>query len=126
MKNINSKSLKRSRNRGSVERESKLSEHDGDVMTLVKKDVISVPPTKSIKDTAKIMIEHEFRRIPVTDPGSGKLLGIVTSMDILNFLGGGDKYNIINVPKNLNFIEFLYTNVMIIISLQLMNLLKRL
>ncbi len=105
MKNINSKSLKRSRNRGSVERESKLSEHDGDVMTLVKKDVISVPPTKSIKDTAKIMIEHEFRRIPVTDPGSGKLLGIVTSMDILNFLGGGDKYNIIKYKCDDNYLS---------------------
>ncbi len=104
MKDINAKNYKRSRNNGSVDRETNLSEHDGDIMTLAKKEVISVPPTKSISDTAKMMIEHEFRRIPVTDPGSGKLLGIVTSMDILNFLGGGDKYNIIKYKCNDNYL----------------------
>ena len=105
MKDKSAKNLKRSRNIGSVERKTKLSEHDGDVMTLAKKEVISGPPTKSIKDTAKMMIEHEFRRIPVTDPGSGKLLGIVTSMDILNFLGGGDKYNIIKYKCDDNYLS---------------------
>lgn len=104
MKDINAKNYKRSRNNGSVDRETNLSEHDGDIMTLAKKEVISVPPTKSISDTAKMMIEHEFRRIPVTDPGSGKLLGIVTSMDILNFLGGGDKYNIIKYKCDDNYL----------------------
>ncbi|WP_295722386.1 CBS domain-containing protein [uncultured Methanobrevibacter sp.] len=105
MKNVNAKNLKRSGDKGSVERETNLSEHDGDIMTLAKKEVISVPPTKSISGTAKIMIEHEFRRIPVTDPGSGKLLGIVTSMDILNFLGGGDKYNIIKYKCDDNYLS---------------------
>ena len=34
------------------------------------------------------MMEHEFRRLPITDPGSGKLLGIVTVMDILDLNTG--------------------------------------
>ncbi|AGN17437.1 MAG: CBS domain-containing protein [Methanobrevibacter boviskoreani] len=104
MKDINTKNLK-SRNKGSVERETKLSEHDGDLMSLASKDVITVPPTTTIKDTAQLMIDNEFRRIPVTDPGSGKLLGIVTCMDIINFLGGGDKYNIIKYKCNDNYLS---------------------
>ncbi|MGN1363410.1 MAG: CBS domain-containing protein [Methanobrevibacter sp.] len=104
MNDKSTKSFKKSRNRGSIERETKEADHDGDLMTLVSKDVISVPPTTSIIDTAHLMIEHEFRRIPVTDPGSKKLLGIVTTMDILSFLGGGDKYNIIKYKCNDNYL----------------------
>jgi CBS domain-containing protein len=50
------------------------------------------------------MMEHEFRRLPITDPGSGKLLGIVTVMDILDFFGGGKKFNIIEKKYEDNFL----------------------
>jgi CBS domain-containing protein len=50
------------------------------------------------------MMEHEFRRLPITDPGSGKLLGIVTVMDILDFFGGGKKFNIIEKKYQDNFL----------------------
>jgi CBS domain-containing protein len=73
-------------------------------MAIATKDVVSIPPTKSIKDTAKVMMEHEFRRLPITDPGSGKLLGIVTVMDILDFFGGGKKFNIIEKKYEDNFL----------------------
>jgi CBS domain-containing protein len=49
-------------------------------------------------------MEHEFRRLPITDPGSGKLLGIVTVMDILDFFGGGKKFNIIEKKYEDNFL----------------------
>ena len=74
------------------------------IMKIASKDVISIPPSKSIKDTAKVMMEHQFRRLPVTDPGSGKLLGIVTVMDILDFFGGGNKFNIIEKKYQDNFL----------------------
>lgn len=74
------------------------------VMKIASKDVISIPPSKSIKDTAKVMMEHQFRRLPVTDPGSGKVLGIVTVMDILDFFGGGNKFNIIEKKYSDNFL----------------------
>lgn len=74
------------------------------VMKIASKDVISIPPSKSIKDTAKVMMEHQFRRLPVTDPGSGKVLGIVTVMDILDFFGGGNKFNIIEKKYSNNFL----------------------
>ena len=86
-------SINRKSNTGAVERETKVHDREGDIMAIATRDVVSIPPSKSIKDTAKVMMEHEFRRLPITDPGSGKLLGIVTVMDILDFFGGGKKFN---------------------------------
>ena len=100
----NKTSINRKSNTGAVERETKVHDKEGDIMAIATKDVVSIPPTKSIKDTAKVMMEHEFRRLPITDPGSGKLLGIVTVMDILDFFGGGKKFNIIEKKYEDNFL----------------------
>lgn len=104
MKDKSAINLRKSMGRGSVEHETRVSEHEGDIMTLAKKEVISVPPSTSIKEVAEVMVDHKFRRLPVTDPGSEKLLGIVTAMDILNFLGGGDKFNIMEEKYHDNFL----------------------
>lgn len=105
MKDKSTKNLRKSMNRGSIEHGSKAAENEGEIMTLAKKEVISIPPTKSIKEAAEMMIEHEFRRLPVTHPGSNKLLGIVTAMDILDFLGGGSKFDIIEKKHDDNFLS---------------------
>ena len=97
-------SINRKSNTGAVERETKVHDREGDIMAIATRDVVSIPPSKSIKDTAKVMMEHEFRRLPITDPGSGKLLGIVTVMDILDFFGGGKKFNIIEKKYQDNFL----------------------
>lgn len=104
MKDKSAINYKKSRNRGSVEQETKVPYRDGSIMAIATKDVISIPPSKSIKETAEVMMKHEFRRLPVTDPGSGKLLGFVTVMDILDFLGGGNKFNIIVNKYEDNFL----------------------
>ena len=104
MKEKTSINLRKSMNRGSVEQETKIHDKQGEIMKIASKDVISIPPSKSIKDTAKVMMEHQFRRLPITDPGSGKVLGIVTVMDVLNFFGGGDKFNIIEKKYQDNFL----------------------
>jgi CBS domain-containing protein len=51
------------------------------------------------------MSQKDIRRIPITDPGTGKLLGIVTTMDILDFFGGGKKYNLITEKHKGNFLS---------------------
>lgn len=105
MKDKNTKNLRKSMNRGSVEHGTKVADYEGEIMTLAKKEVISIPPTKTIKEAAEMMIEHGFRRLPVTHPGSNKLLGIVTAMDILDFLGGGSKFDIIEKKHEDNFLS---------------------
>ncbi|MBO6122224.1 MAG: CBS domain-containing protein [Methanobrevibacter sp.] len=97
-------SVNRKSNTGAVERETRVHDKEGDIMAIASREVILIPPSKSIKDTAKVMMEHEFRRLPITDPGSGKLLGIVTVMDILDFFGGGKKFNIIEKKYEDNFL----------------------
>jgi CBS domain-containing protein len=95
--------LVKSMDRGSLEFETHASEHDGDVMSIATKKVVTAPQTATIKEAAEIMVKNKFRRLPITDPGSEKLLGIVTSMDILDFLGGGDKYKIFEKKHHDNF-----------------------
>jgi CBS domain-containing protein len=93
----------KSRDRGSLEFETHTSEHDGDVMSIARKKVVSVPQSTTIKEAAETMVKNKFRRLPITDPGTGKLRGIVTSMDILNFLGGGEKYQLLEEKYGGNF-----------------------
>ena len=94
----------KSLDRGPVEFESRKFEHEGDVMSIAQKEVVSIPPTINIKEAAEIMVKNRFRRLPITDPGTRKLLGIITSMDILDFLGGGDKSNILEEKYDDNFL----------------------
>ena len=94
----------KSMDRGPVEFESHASEHEGDVMSIAKKKVVTIPQSTTIKEAAETMVKNKFRRLPITDPGTGKILGIVTSMDILDFLGGGDKYKIVEQKYQGNFL----------------------
>ena len=71
MKDKTAINVRKSRNRGSIEHQTKTPDKDGDIMEIASRDVISIPPSKSIKDTAKVMMEHKFRRLPIADPGSG-------------------------------------------------------
>ena len=121
----NKTSINRKSNTGAVERQTKVHDREGDIMAIASRDVISIPPSKSIKDTAKVMMEHEFRRLPITDPGSGKLLGIVTVMDILDFFGGGKKFNIIEKKYEDNFLAAINEPVKEIMTRDLITLLNK-
>ena len=81
--------------RGPVEFKSRISEHPGGIMKIATKDVVSVPPTTTIMGAAKTMTKYGFRRLPIVDAGSRRLMGIVSSMDIIDFFGGGERYNLV-------------------------------
>jgi CBS domain-containing protein len=81
--------------RGSLNFKSKLSQHDGDIMMVANRDVVQIPPTMTIMGAVKTMVKYRFRRLPVSDPGTNRLMGVVTVMDVVNFLGGGEKAQII-------------------------------
>ena len=93
----------KSMDRGSLEFKTRTSEHEGDVMSIARREVVTAPQSITIKEAAETMVKNKFRRLPITDPGTGKLLGIVTAMDVLNFLGGGDKYKILEEKYEGNF-----------------------
>lgn len=51
---------------------------------VMAKNLISVSTTTIVKDVAEILSKKEFHAIPVVD--NGKLKGIVTTTDLINFL----------------------------------------
>ncbi|MGB9928956.1 MAG: CBS domain-containing protein [Methanosarcina sp.] len=70
---------------------SRISEHEGKILALATRNVVTLPPTGTIMEAIKIMTERRFRRIPITDAGTQRLEGVVTTIDIIDFLGGGRK-----------------------------------
>jgi CBS domain-containing protein len=83
------------RNVGPLDFKTRISERAGDIMTIASNDVVTIPPTMAIIDAVKTMLKNGFRRLPVTDAGTNRLEGIVTSKDIVDFLGGGLRHLIV-------------------------------
>ena len=108
--------------RGPVEFKSHIVEQEGEVMAIATRDVISVPPTGSILKAVETMAKCGFRRLPVTDAGTKKLRGIVTSGDVINFMGGGDKYKLVQVRHHGNLIAAVNESVRTIMTQQLITL----
>jgi len=90
--------------RGPVEFKSHIVIQEGEIMAIATRDVVSVPPTTTIMGAVETMTECGFRRLPVTDAGTKRLRGIITSGDIINFMGGGDKYRLVQVKHRGNLI----------------------
>ena len=67
----------------------------GDIMTIAKSPVVTMAPTTPIYDAIQIMVKAGFRRMPIVDSGTKRLRGIITATDIVNYLGGGEKFQII-------------------------------
>ncbi|CAD6493133.1 MAG: hypothetical protein AEth_00469 [Candidatus Argoarchaeum ethanivorans] len=84
-----------SKNLGPVSFESRISDREGDVMTIASREVVMIPPTTTIMGAAKTMLTYHFRRLPIADAGTNRLVGIVTSLDIADFMGGGLRHNLL-------------------------------
>ncbi|MCZ7393177.1 MAG: CBS domain-containing protein [Candidatus Methanoperedens sp.] len=74
-----------------IDFKSRISERSGDIMTIASREVVTIPPTTPIIDAVKTMLGRGFRRLPIADAGTNRLKGIVTSQDIVDFLGGGKR-----------------------------------
>ena len=96
---------KGSRDRGSREFKAHFVSKEGSLMKVASSKVIATHPMNSIKNVAALMKDSDVRRLPVIDAGKNRLEGIVAAIDILDFLGGGDKYNIIEKDFHGNFLS---------------------
>jgi len=74
-------------------------------MSIAKSPVITMALTTPIYDAIKIMVKEGFRRIPVVDPGTRRLRGIITATDLIDYLGGGEKFQIIQQKYGGNFFK---------------------
>jgi CBS domain-containing protein len=94
-----------SMDRGPKEFQHHMKKKEGEVMIIAEKKAVTTHPANSIKNVATLMLENDFRRIPVTNAGTGRLEGMAKAMDIIDFLGGGEKYNIILKDYKGNFLS---------------------
>ena len=84
-------------------KEHPAKKREGEIMNIAKTQVVTMAPTTPIYDAVQIMSKQGFRRIPISDPGTKRLLGIITATDIVNYFGGGDKFQIIQQKYTGNF-----------------------
>ena len=97
---------RRLRERGPLDLKAHLSKRrEGEIMTIAKSPVVTMAPTTPVYDAIQIMVKEGFRRIPVVDPGTKRLQGIITATDIINYLGGGEKFQIIQRKYAGNFFK---------------------
>lgn len=102
--------------RGPVEFKSHVVTQEGEIMAIATQDVVSAPPTQTIFAAAEQMTKCGFRRLPITDAGTHKLRGILTSGDVINFMGGGDKYQLVKVRHGGNLLAALNESVRTIMT----------
>jgi CBS domain-containing protein len=50
---------------------------------IASKDLITISPNKTIKEALMLMYKHKIRRVPVKDPESTQLVGIITTHDFI-------------------------------------------
>ena len=78
---------------------------EGEILHVAKSPVVTMASTTPIYDGIRIMTKEGFRRIPIANPGTRTLEGIVTATDIIDYLGGGKKFQIIQKKFRGNFFK---------------------
>jgi CBS domain-containing protein len=76
----------------------------GTILSIATRHVISAPPTMRIFGAIETLTQWGVRRLPIVDPGTHRLKGILTARDVIDFLGGGEKFNLIHVKHDGNFL----------------------
>lgn len=66
---------------------------DGPVTDISPKRIIASDEKSRFSEIMALMLSKKLRKIPLVDKNN-HLKGIITSVDMLNFLGGGDKHEI--------------------------------
>lgn len=80
-----------------VEKDSNEFENLQNVMELAIIDVVTISQKTRVTDALRSMVDHNFRRIPVVEEDTGKMVGIISATDLVSFLGGGPKHKVVKV-----------------------------
>jgi tRNA nucleotidyltransferase (CCA-adding enzyme) len=62
---------------------------DDHVSTIMDAGSLVVSPEDSIQHLQRMMIQHDWGQVPVVDPSTGQIIGIVTRTDLIKTLGSG-------------------------------------
>ncbi len=99
----------------------RLKEHlakkrEGEILTIARSPVITATQTTRIYDAVKMMVKNGFRRLPIVNAGTKSLEGIVTAMDIVDYLCGGPKFEIVKIKFFGNFFNAINQPVKLIMT----------
>lgn len=105
--------------RGPLQFDSRHAKRTSDVVGVASPDVVTVPPTTTIMSAIKTMIFYGFSRLPIADPGTKRLIGFVTSVDVVDFLGGGLRHNLLREKYGGNIFSAINADITEIMSTNL-------
>ncbi|MCK8519220.1 CBS domain-containing protein [Methanoculleus sp. 7T] len=109
-------------NRGPVDFKTRIADYEGEIMAIATRSVVTAQRTTPIIQAVEIMTKEGFRRLPVVDAGTHRLRGIVTVSDIVDFMGGGDKFNLVQVKHGGNFLAAINEDLREIMTSQLVTM----
>jgi CBS domain-containing protein len=105
--------------RGPLQFDSRHAKRASDVVGVASPDVVTVPPTTTIMGAIKTMTFYGFSRLPIADPGTKRLIGFVTSVDVVDFLGGGLRHNLLREKYGGNIFTAINADITEIMSTRL-------
>jgi CBS domain-containing protein len=105
--------------RGPLQFDSRPAKRLGEVLSVASPSVVTAPPTTTIMGAIKTMIYYGFSRLPIADAGTGRLIGFVTSVDVVDFLGGGLRHNLLREKYKGNIFTAINADIREIMSTRL-------
>jgi CBS domain-containing protein len=105
--------------RGPLQFDSRHAKSASEVLSVASPDVVTVPPTTTIMGAIKTMTFYGFSRLPITDAGTKRLIGFVTSVDVVDFLGGGLRHNLLQEKYGGNIFTAINADIREIMSTKL-------
>jgi CBS domain-containing protein len=77
----------------------------GEVLSVATSPVVMISATTPVYDAIQHMASKGFRRLPIVNSGTKRLEGILTATDIVDYLGGGQKFEMIRQRFDGNFFK---------------------
>lgn len=105
--------------RGPLQFDSRHAKRASDLLNVSSPDVVTVPPTTTIMGAIKTMTFYGFSRLPIADAGTKRLIGFVTSVDVVDFLGGGLRHNLLREKYGGNIFTAINADIREIMSTKL-------
>jgi len=80
---------------------------EGEAKLVATHPAVTASPTASILEVAEIITEKKVRGVVLAEPGTELLRGLATATDLVNYLGGGEYYNIVKERYKYNIYKAL-------------------
>jgi len=108
-----------SMDRGPLQFDSRTARRAGEVLNIATPSVVTAPQTTTIMGAIKTMTYYGFSRLPITDAGTKRLIGFVTSVDVVDFLGGGLRHSLLKEKYHGNIFVAINADISEIMSTKL-------